>query len=91
MRLWIIWLVLTLNTNNLGTSIGCINRNVALTENVMSQKGYLGGNAFFLLFHFCIEKCSYATSGAGTACHSGAPESTPELRISSLVFYEMFC
>jgi hypothetical protein len=40
----------------------------------MSQKGYLGVNAFFLLFHFCIEKCSYATSGAGTACHSGAPD-----------------
>jgi hypothetical protein len=57
----------------------------------MSQKGYLGGNAFFLLFHFCIEKCSYATSGAGTACHSGAPASTLELRVPSLVFYEVFC
>jgi hypothetical protein len=33
----------------------------------MAQKECLGRNAFFLLFHFCIEKCSYATSGAGTA------------------------
>ena len=57
----------------------------------MAQKGCLGGNAFFLLFHFCIEKCIYATSGAGTACHSGAPESTPELRVPSLVFYEVLC
>jgi hypothetical protein len=53
----------------------------------MAQKGCLGRNAFFLLFHFCIEKRSYATSGAGTASHSGAPESTPELRFPSLAIF----
>ena len=57
----------------------------------MAQKGCLGRNAFFLLFHFCTEKCSYATSAAGTACHSGAPKYTPELRVPSLIFYEVFC
>jgi hypothetical protein len=46
-----------------------------------------------LLFHFCIEKCSYATSGAGTACHSGPPESNSELRVfcrSLLVLFSFF-
>jgi hypothetical protein len=61
-------------------------RHMIQQSNIMAQKECLGRNAFFLLFHFCIEKYSYATSGAGTACHSGAPESTPELRVPSLVF-----
>lgn len=29
--------------------------------------------------------------GAGTACHSEAPASTPELPVPLLVFYEVFC
>jgi hypothetical protein len=58
---------ITHNSMLLFHHIGCINRNITFTENEkMAQKGCLGRNAFFLLFHFCIEKCSYATSGAGT-------------------------